>query len=173
MSAALFRADTGEQVTGSGGKHYYILVNGAGDIERFLRNLDDRRRLDGLGWHLIGNARQLLDRSLVDRIVVYSERLCFEGAPIIEPPLAQDPSKCVPEAFEGGTIDTRLVVPRLMEYERHRVGKAKTASAEALGKAAGVRPFGRRGGCRGSRGLRSIDWRDADRPTGRRQFWTL
>ena len=90
----------------------------------------------GLGWHLIGSAGQLLDRSLVDRMVAYGERLCFEGAPIIEPPLAQDPSKRIPEAFEGEAIDTGLVVPRLTEYERHRVEEAKAASAEALGKAA-------------------------------------
>ena len=90
----------------------------------------------GLGWHLIGSAGQLLDRSLVDRMVAYGERLCFEGAPIIEPPLAQDPSKRIPEAFEGEAIDTGLIVPRLTEYERHRVDEAKAASAEALGKAA-------------------------------------
>ena len=135
-SAGLFRTDTGEQFAGSGGAHHYVLAKDAGDIERFLRDLHDRCWLQGLGWHLIGNAGQLLDRSLVDRMVAYGERLCFEGAPIIEPPLAQDPSKRIPEAFEGEAIDTGLVVPRLTEYERHRVEEAKAASAEALGKAA-------------------------------------
>jgi hypothetical protein len=134
-SAGLFRTDTGEQFVGSGGAHHYVLAKDAGDIERFLRDLHDRCWLQGLGWHLIGNAGQLLDRSLVDRMVAYGERLCFEGAPIIEPPLAQDPSKRMPEAFEGEAIDTGLVVPRLTEYERHRVEEAKAASAEALGKA--------------------------------------
>ena len=135
-SAGLYRTDTGEQFAGSGGAHHYVLVKDAGDIERFLRDLHDRCWLHGLGWHLIGRAGQLLDRSLVDRMVAYGERLCFEGAPIIEPPLAQDPSKRIAEAFEGEAIDTGLVVPRLTEYERHRVQEAKAASAEALGKAA-------------------------------------
>ena len=135
-SAGLFRTDTGEQFSGSGGAHHYVLVNDAGDVERFLRDLHDRCWLHGLGWHVIGGTGQLLDRSLVDRMVAYGERLCFEGAPIVEPPLAQDATKRIPEAYEGEAIDTELIVPRLTEYERHRVDEAKAASAEALGKAA-------------------------------------
>ena len=135
-SSGLFRTDTGEQFGGSGGAHHYVLVKDAGDIERFLRDLHDRCWHHGLGWHLIGRAGQLLDRSLVDRMVGYGERLCFEGAPIIVPPLAQDVTKRIPEVFEGEAIDTELVVPRLTEYERHLVNEAKAASAEALGKAA-------------------------------------
>jgi hypothetical protein len=68
--------------------------------------------------------------------VAYGERLCFEGAPIVEPPLAQDVTKRTPEIFEGEAIDTTLVVPRLTEYERQLVDEAKTASTEALGKTA-------------------------------------
>ena len=135
-SSGLFRTDTGTQFCGSGGAHHYVLVKDAGDIERFLRDLHARCWQQGLGWHQIGRAGQLLDRSLVDRMVAYGERLCFEGAPIIEPPLAQDVTKRTPEVFEGEAIDTGLIVPRLTEYERQRVEEAKAASAEALGKAA-------------------------------------
>jgi hypothetical protein len=135
-SAGLFRTDTGEQFAGSGGAHHYLLVKDGGDIERFLRDLHDRCWLNGLGWHLIGSAGQLLDRSVVDRIVAYGERLCFEGAPLIELPLAQDPAKRIPEAFDGEAIDTTVIVPRLTEYERHRVEEAKAASAQALDKTA-------------------------------------
>ena len=88
-SSGLYRADTGTQFSGSGGTHHYILVKDASDIERFLRDLHDRCWQHALGWHLIGRAGQLLDRSLVDRMVAYGERLCFEGAPVIEPPLAK------------------------------------------------------------------------------------
>jgi hypothetical protein len=135
-SSGLFRTDTGTQLCGSGGFHHYILVKDAGDIERFLRDLHDHCWQHGLGWHQIGRAGQLLDRSLVDRMVAYGERLCFEGAPIIEPPLAQDVTKRTPDVFEGEAVDTELVVPRLNEYERQRVKEAKAASAEALGRAA-------------------------------------
>ena len=135
-SSGLYHLDTGTQFGGSGGFHHYILVKDAGDIERFLRDLHDRCWQQALGWYLIGRAGQLLDRSLVDRIVAYGERLCFEGAPIIEPPLAQDVRKRTPDVFEGEAIDTGLVVPRLTEYERQLVDEAKAASAEALGKTA-------------------------------------
>jgi hypothetical protein len=135
-SYGLYRTDTGMKLSGSGGAHHYILVKDASDIERFLRDLHDRCWLHGLGWHLIGRAGQLLDRSLVDRTVAYGERLCFEGAPVIDSPLAQDVTKRAPEVFEGEKIDTELVVPRLTEYARQRLDEAKAASAEALGRTA-------------------------------------
>ena len=133
-SSGLYRTDTGTQFDGSGGAHHYVLVKDGSDIERFLRDLHDRCCQHGLGWHLIGRAGQLLDRSPVDRMVAYGERLCFEGAPIIEPPLAQDVTKRTPDVFEGEAIDTELVVPRLNEQQR--VKEAKAASEEALGRAA-------------------------------------
>jgi hypothetical protein len=110
-SSGLFRTDTGTQFDGSGGAHHYVLVEDGSDIERFLRDLHDRCWQRGLGWHLIGRAGQLLDRSLVDRTVAYGERLCFEGVPVIEPPLAQDVTKRTPNVFEGEAVDTELVVP--------------------------------------------------------------
>jgi hypothetical protein len=135
-SAGLYREDTGEQFAGSGGAHNYVLVKDAADIARLLHDLHDRCWLHGLGWHITGDSGQLLERSLVDRMVGYGEHLCFEGAPVIAPPLAQDPAQRVPKAFEGEAIDTGLIVPRLTEYERHRVEEIKTASAEALDKTA-------------------------------------
>ena len=139
-TAGLFRSDTGEPIPGSNGMHHYVLAGDAGDVERLLKDLHDRCWLHGFGWHMIGAAGQLLERSLIDRMVGYGERLCFEGAPLIVAPLAQDAAKRVPEAFEGEAIQSDRVVPRLTEYERHRVNEAKRASAEALGKpAAAVR----------------------------------
>jgi hypothetical protein len=135
-SAGLSRSDTNEPITGSNGLHHYVLVHDGGDIERFLKDLHDRCWLHGFGWYLIGGAGHLLDRSIVDRMVGFGQRLCFEGAPLIVAPLAQDPAKRVPEAFEGEPIQSDRVVPRLTEYERHRVDEAKRVSAGALGKSA-------------------------------------
>src|SRR5262249_24495712 len=135
-SAGLYRTDTGGKIAGSGGAHHYVLANDAGDIGRFLRDLHDRCWLHGFGWHRISTAGQLLDRSLVDRMVAYGERLVFECAPFMEPPLAQDAAKRIPKAFEGDAIDTGLVVPRLTAYERQRVEEAKAVSAKALNKPA-------------------------------------
>jgi hypothetical protein len=116
--------------------HHYVLVRDGGDIERFLKDLHNRCWLHGFGWHVIGGAGQLLDRSLVDRMVGFGERLCFEGPPLLVPPLAQDQAKRVPEAVEGEAIRSDRAVRRLTEYERHQVKEAKAASAKALGKSA-------------------------------------
>jgi hypothetical protein len=135
-SAGLFHGDTGAPIAGSNGMHHYVLVQDGGDVERFLKDLHDRCWLQGFGWHLIGRAGQLLDRSIVDRMVGSGERLCFEGAPQIVPPLAQDEAKRAPEAVEGEAIRSDRAVRRLTEYERHRVDEAKAASAKALDKSA-------------------------------------
>jgi len=135
-SAGLFHRDTGEPIAGSNGLHHYVLVHDGGDIERFLNDLHDRCWLHGFGWHLIGKAGQLLDRSIVDRAVGYGERLCFEGAPDIVPPLAQDAEKRMPVAFEGNAIPSDRAVLPLSEYERHRVSEVKEKSKKALGKSA-------------------------------------
>src|SRR6266404_827371 len=100
-TAGLFRSDTGEPIPGSSGMHHYVLVNDGRDVERFLKDLHDRCWLHGFGWHMIGMAGQLLDRSLIDRMVAFGERLCFEGPPVVVTPLAQDPAKRAPEASEG------------------------------------------------------------------------
>ena len=68
-SAGLYRTDTGEKLQGSGGAHIYLLVADGADIDRFLRALHDRCWLAGLGWLMVGAAGQLLERSIVDRMV--------------------------------------------------------------------------------------------------------
>jgi hypothetical protein len=135
-SAGLFRRDTGEPIPGSDGEHHFVLVLDGSDIARCLKDLHDRCWFHGLGWHMIGRAGQLLERSIVDRMVGSGERLCFEGAPVVVRPLAQDPAKRLPNAFEGVAIRSDQAVLRLSEYERYRVNEAKAKSAKALGKSA-------------------------------------
>ncbi|GAA0028611.1 hypothetical protein [Bradyrhizobium ottawaense] len=136
-SAGLNRGDTGDLIPGSDGEHHYLLVADGGDIERFLNDLHDRCWLHGFGWHMIGRAGQLLERSIVDRMVGFGERLCFEGAPLIVPPLVQNSSKREPRVFDGHAIDSGRVVPAPTEYDRHRINLAKADSKRALSKAAG------------------------------------
>src|SRR3984893_12731139 len=131
-SSGLFRSDTGLPVPGSNGTHHYVLLQDGRDAKRFLHDLHDRCWLCGLGWHLIGAAGQLLERSLVDRMVGFGERLCFEGAPQILPPLAQDPAKRVPEARVGEALDSRQVAPRLNECELHRVAEVRARHDKKL-----------------------------------------
>ena len=65
------------------------ITDGA-DAVRFLKTLHARCWLAGFGWMNVGAAGQLLERSIIDRMVGAAERLVFEGPPVVEPPLRQD-----------------------------------------------------------------------------------
>ena len=106
-SAGLSRTDTGEQLPGSNGQHGYVAVQDGTDIERFLRTLHARAWLAGFGWMMVGVAGHLLERSIVDRMVGGPERLVFEGAPILVPPLVQEAESRRPLATDGTTKQHR------------------------------------------------------------------
>ena len=135
-SSGLSREDTGEQIAGAGGLHFYVLVKDGGDVNRFLHALHDQCWLHGLGWHVIGRSGRLLERSLVDCTVGQGERLCFEGPPVIDPPLKQDTSKREPVVADGQAIETALILAKLSEYQQHLVREAKAVSADKLSSAA-------------------------------------
>jgi len=84
-SAGLYRTDTAQRLPGSENVHIYVAVRDGADIDRFLRTLHARCWLAGLGWMLVGTAGQLLERSIVDRMVGGAERLVFEGPPVLVP----------------------------------------------------------------------------------------
>ena len=128
--------DTRELIADAGGLHTYVLVKDGSDVNQFLHAVHDQCWLHGLGWHVIGGSGRLLERSLVDCAVGQGERLCFEGQPIIDPPLIQDSSKREPVVAEGQAIDTALVLGKLSEHERHLVREAKAVSADKLSGAA-------------------------------------
>jgi hypothetical protein len=131
-SAGLYCADTGTELPGSGGVHVFVPVRDGTDIERFLKVLHDRSWLAGLGWFMVGAGGQLLDRSIVDRMVGAPERLVFEGAPVLHPPLKQDTEKRRPIAVEGDTLDTLAACPPLTVAEKARLTELKTKQAHRL-----------------------------------------
>jgi hypothetical protein len=131
-SAGLYRADTGEQLPGSGGVHVFLAVHDGTDIERFLRTLHSRCWLAGLGWYMVSTAGQLLDRSIVDRVVGTPERLVFEGAPVLQPPLAQDRVSRQPVASAGGLLDTTAACPDLSILERARLKELQAKDAPRI-----------------------------------------
>jgi hypothetical protein len=131
-SAGLFRTDTGEQVPGSDGQHIYLPVLEGGDVERFLKTLHARCWLAGYGWYIVGAAGQLLERSIVDRTVYAAERLVFEGAPILEPPLQQDQERRRPVPTDGELMDTHRACPDLDVAEQSRLHRLKLKSAHPL-----------------------------------------
>jgi hypothetical protein len=117
-SAGLFRGDMGEDLPGSNGMHVFIAVKDGGDVDRFLKTLHARCWLSGLGWLMVGAGGQLLERSIVDRVVGAPERLVFEGPPILDPPLAQNATSRRPTAIEGGPLDTVAACPPLTVVEQ-------------------------------------------------------
>jgi hypothetical protein len=156
-SAGLYRTDTNEKLIGSGGIHLALLVRDGSDAERFLKTLHARCWLAGLGWLMVGAAGQLLERSIVDRVVGSPERLIFEGPPILVPPLKQDAAARRPIPVDGKALDTlaacipltiveEATLQRLRARESARlapeIAKARSAfisrQAERLTKRTGI-----------------------------------
>lgn len=144
-SAGIYNKDTSEKYPASGGQHLYLFAKDGADIPRFLRDLQARAWLAGLGWIMVATRGAKLVRSIVDISVGSPERLVFEGPPLVVAPLAQDREARRPSAHDGELIDTRTACPPLTaEAERQfqsLVTEAKRAAepeAEAaVEKAAG------------------------------------
>lgn len=132
-SSGIVRTDTGEMLKGSDGLHAFVLVEDGADIERFLRTLHDRCWLHGLGWMMIGAGGQLLERSIVDRMVYAGERLVFEGAPLLSDPLVQDAKLRAPAVSDGDPVNTSAACPALSMVEKANLDKCKAAERYRLG----------------------------------------
>jgi hypothetical protein len=139
-SAGIYRTDSGAKFAGSNGAHVYLSVKDSADIDRFVRTLHDRCWLAGFGWMMVGAGGQLLDRSIVDRMVGAPERLVFEGAPVLDPPLGQDQEERRPHVADGGVLDTVSACPPLSVLEKARLAELKAKEAHRLtGEAAKAR----------------------------------
>jgi hypothetical protein len=119
-SAGIYNEETGDQFKAGGGKHLYVLAKDGADIPRFLRDLQARAWLAGLGWIMVAGRGALLIRSIVDVTVGSPERLVFEGPPCVVAPLAQDQEARAPVAHDGEMIDTRSACPPLTDAEMQR-----------------------------------------------------
>ena len=126
-SANVVNGDTGEEYQ-TDGEHIYLVVADGSDVKRFLYTLHDRAWLNGLGWHMVGKAGQLLDRSIVDRMVYAPERLVFEAAPDLEPPLEQRPRPAT--VRDGEPLDTLTACPDLTTREMAKLKRLKSEAAE-------------------------------------------
>ena len=131
-SVGLFRSDTGERLPGSDGRHVYLQVQDGADVERFLRALHERCWLAGLGWMMVGAAGQLLERSVIDRMVGGPERLVFEGGPVLEPPLQQDRESRRPVAVRGDALDTLAACPPLSIGETAKLDELRARARQRL-----------------------------------------
>jgi hypothetical protein len=133
-SAGLYRTDTGAELPGSSGLHVFVLVQNGMDSERFLKTLHLRCWLAGLGWMMVGAGGQLLERSIVDRVVGSPERLVFEGPPILDPPLAQHKESRRAVATPGEALDTVAACPSLTIPEQAKFRELRAKEAVRLGE---------------------------------------
>jgi hypothetical protein len=131
-SAGLYRTDTGEKLGGSNGNHVFLTVRNGADIERFLKALHARCWLAGFGWIIVGTGGQLLERSIVDRVVGTPERLVFEGPPILVPPLAQDETSRRPIVVDGVLLDTVAACPPLGIVEEQKLKEMRAKEKQRL-----------------------------------------
>ena len=138
-SSGLRNRTTGEPFPSSGGCHIVIPVLDVTDIPRFLSDLHGRLWLAGFGWGMVSAAGSFLERAMIDKFVGSPERLIFEGAPIVEPPLVQEDRNAV--AHDGTILDTRRCAPltddekkelqKLKDAEEHRLAPQLKAAREA------------------------------------------
>jgi hypothetical protein len=131
-SAGLYRNDTGATLPGSNGLHIYLAVQDTADSGRFLKALHARCWLAGYGWMMVGAGGQLLERSIVDRMVGSSERLIFEGAPILVEPLAQSAQARQPSVVEGVWLDTKAACPPLNVLEKAELAELHAKAKQQL-----------------------------------------
>jgi hypothetical protein len=139
-SAGLYARETGDPVPGSNGEHLYLSVRDVADSARFLKTLHERCWLAGYGWMRVGAAGQMLERSIVDRMVGAPERLVFEGPPILDDLLAQSVEARRPRVTEGDALDTLAACPPLTIVENAKVQELRSkAKHELAGKSAEAR----------------------------------
>jgi hypothetical protein len=123
-SSGLYDAKTGKSYERSGGSHIYPIVQDARDIDRVIDVIFDTLWANGLGWSLISKSGAVLTRGLIDASVGSPERPIFEGAPAVEPPLAQDKSRRA-TAIDGLILDTRVAFPDLTVEIKQRADQAR------------------------------------------------
>ena len=141
-SSGLHNIETGESFPSFGGRHLVIPVLDGADIPRFLSDLHARCWLNGFGWGISSAAGSFLERSIIDKARGSPERLIFEGAPIVVPPLEQNSRNAV--AHDGTVLDTRLCLPltdaEKAELQKLQGGRRSPLAAATSGRAGVMEP---------------------------------
>jgi hypothetical protein len=123
-SSGLYDAKTGKSYERSGGSHIYPIVADARDIPRAIDVIFDTLWANGFGWSLVSKGGAVLTRGLIDASVGSPERPIFEGAPAVEPPLAQGKSRRA-TAIDGEILDTRAAFPDPTAEIKQRAEQAR------------------------------------------------
>jgi hypothetical protein len=123
----LWRASSSSGINGCGlrGQRFYFLVEDASQIPRIGEKLNADLWIAGHGRIEIGNAGQLLTRTLVDSSVWQPERLDFVAPPILGAGVTREryPSRI----FPGGDLDLAKVMHPETETAKRLIKAAKQA----------------------------------------------
>jgi len=137
-SAGIRNIKTGE-VYEAGGYHLYVSLADATHSEWFLKLIQQHCWLHGLGWMTLSKVGSISIKSIVDVATWGSERLCYEGPPVLGKGLEKLPRAC--QVHEGSAFDTPLIpdlnkdelaqVYALCQAERERL-KPETVRLQAM-----------------------------------------
>lgn len=112
------------------GFHIFALAPNQKKSKVLLKLLQDRFWEAGFGYYKISKSGSLLERSLIDTAVDGAERLVFEAAPILQPPLTRQATP--PQVFEGSSLNlvTTPDVDAVKEIKQQARAKLKPACAK-------------------------------------------
>ncbi|MFQ3251745.1 MAG: hypothetical protein ACI9U6_000019 [Loktanella salsilacus] len=117
----------GQEPSRSTGVHGYFLIDDVSQSKAALNNLQTRAWTMGLAWIALSKSGAQLVRSIFDTAVGSPERLVFEAAPIIMPPLMRRP-----RADMVHDADVTLAVPFVSDFVFARAQKAEAVARQAI-----------------------------------------
>ena len=111
--------------------HGYVTIKDGADAVRFLKTLHARCWLGGLGWMNVGSAGQLLERSIIDRMVGASGTA---GVRRTAGRRAAAASGCGrrPTVVVGGMLDTVAACPPLSIVEQQAFDRMRAQVRTSL-----------------------------------------
>jgi hypothetical protein len=134
--AFLYYKDT--ELVGAGGWHFYTIVDDASAIPMVTAFIYQALWKAGHGYVEIGNAGQLLDRSLIDASVSQPERLDFAAEPVLRDGVTRRTPGDV--LLPGGVLSVKgITAEKTLAEWRKTSSELKKAREKALPEARRVR----------------------------------
>ncbi|WP_341213798.1 hypothetical protein [uncultured Limimaricola sp.] len=127
---------SGAEGSRSSGFHVYILIPDLALSRQILTDLQCRAWTEGLAWCALSASGSVLIRSITDVAVASPERLIFEAAPIVLPPLVRRPTPTV--VHEGIAVAPPLITDderreaARRQNEAHKLIKPNAKKAEKV-----------------------------------------
>ncbi len=132
-TTGITRADTGEALPGSNGRHIFLLACDGADVERFLRTLHDRCWLGSFGWMMVGAGEPCC--SSARSLIAWCSRpggWCSRVRPSSSPPPSKTRRAGKLEAIEGAPLDMVSACPPLRVVGQARLAELRAQDAHRL-----------------------------------------